>query len=68
MPQICWFQDGGYHVPVAHPGLAAGLDMNSYRSELFENISIQMVQASEQSDRLSSGGSQFFTVLSNLHT
>lgn len=50
-------QDGGYHVPFAHPGLASGLDMQSYRSELCnENLSIQRVVASESaSDRLAGG-------------
>jgi choline monooxygenase len=37
-------QDGGYHVSVAHPELAAGLDLGSYRSELFERLSIQSCQ------------------------
>ena len=39
--QACYLQDGGYHVEVAHPDLAAGLDLPSYRSELYERVSIQ---------------------------
>jgi len=38
-------QDGGYHVPFAHKGLAAGLDMKSYQSTLYERTSIQSVES-----------------------
>ena len=34
-------QDGGYHVPFAHPGLASALDMQGYWSELHEVVSLQ---------------------------
>lgn len=34
-------QDGGYHVEVAHPELAAGLDLGSYRSNTHERLSVQ---------------------------
>ena len=34
-------QDGGYHVPFAHPGLASALDMEGYWSELYETVSLQ---------------------------
>ena len=37
-------QDGGYHVSVAHPELASGLDLPTYRSSLFERLSIQGCQ------------------------
>ena len=37
-------QDGGYHVGVAHPELASGLDLPTYRSALFERLSIQSCQ------------------------
>lgn len=37
-------QDGGYHVSVAHPELAAGLDLPSYRSTIYESCSIQSCQ------------------------
>lgn len=43
-------QDGGYHVPFAHKGLAAGLDMRSYRSVLYERASIQSVQSVDGAD------------------
>ena len=34
-------QDGGYHVPFAHKGLASGLHLDSYTSSLYEHLSIQ---------------------------
>ena len=39
--QLTSIQDGGYHVPFAHKGLAEGLQMDSYASELYEHLSIQ---------------------------
>jgi choline monooxygenase len=35
------FLDGGYHVPHMHPTLDAQLDMDAYRTEIFERFSIQ---------------------------
>lgn len=35
------FLDGGYHVPTAHPGLAAELDMTSYQRIPSENYFLQ---------------------------
>jgi choline monooxygenase len=35
------YLDGGYHVASLHPGLAAALDLESYRTELFDGFSIQ---------------------------
>ena len=35
------YLDGGYHVGYLHRGLAAQLDMDSYRTEVFERFSIQ---------------------------
>jgi choline monooxygenase len=35
------YLDGGYHVASLHPGLANSLDLNSYRTELFDGFSIQ---------------------------
>lgn len=36
------YLDGGYHVPIAHPGLAAQLDLGGYRSELHPRLSLQV--------------------------
>jgi len=35
------YLDGGYHVSYLHRGLAAQLDMDSYRTEVFDRYSIQ---------------------------
>jgi choline monooxygenase len=35
------YLDGGYHVSYLHRGLAAQLDLDSYRTEIFDNHSIQ---------------------------
>lgn len=41
------YLDGGYHVPYAHGGLAAGLNLGSYSTTLFEKVSIQTCQSAE---------------------
>ena len=49
------YLDGGYHVPMLHPALAAELDLERYETELFERHSIQSVPPSTESgERLSS--------------
>lgn len=35
------YLDGGYHVSVAHPRLASGLDLDQYFSKCFANASVQ---------------------------
>lgn len=35
------YLDGGYHVSAVHPGLAGQLDLDSYKTEVFEDYSIQ---------------------------
>jgi choline monooxygenase len=35
------YLDGGYHVPVLHRGLTSQLDLSSYKTEIFEDYSIQ---------------------------
>ena len=40
------YLDGGYHIAHLHRGLAAGLKLDTYRSELFERYSIQSVPGS----------------------
>lgn len=44
------YLDGGYHVPVAHPGLSGSLDMSSYTRRGAENFYLQ------QCDSVSGGG------------
>jgi len=41
------YLDGGYHVPVLHRGLAAGLDLDHYTTEIFKRFSIQSCKAKE---------------------
>ncbi|EIE20824.1 choline monooxygenase, partial [Coccomyxa subellipsoidea C-169] len=38
------YLDGGYHVSIAHPDLAAGLDLTTYSSTIYESCSIQSCQ------------------------
>ncbi len=44
------YLDGGYHIPHMHPTLDAQLDMQSYRTELFEGYSIQSSNAAAAPD------------------
>eukprot|EP00093_Oithona_nana_P012300 12300.XXX_577684_576342_1 [CDS] Oithona nana genome sequencing. len=48
------YLDGGYHVSVLHKDLTAGLDIDSYKTEVQERYSMQKVQGkeNEQADRL----------------
>jgi len=46
------YLDGGYHVPALHKGLAAELDMHSYRTEVFERFSIQSSGGAEKAARI----------------
>ena len=39
------YLDGGYHVPFAHPALAAGVAMRSYETEIHGLVSVQRVRA-----------------------
>lgn len=44
------YLDGGYHVPIAHPDLAAGLDEDSYTIEAVKNGTVQSVPAAVSED------------------
>ncbi|KAH6837914.1 choline monooxygenase [Perilla frutescens var. hirtella] len=51
------YLDGGYHVPYAHKGLASGLQLDSYSTEMYEKVSIQSCNgisrdSGEEFDRL----------------
>ncbi|KAI8466918.1 MAG: hypothetical protein J3K34DRAFT_460648 [Monoraphidium minutum] len=50
------YLDGGYHVPIAHPGLAGQLDLGAYASELHERISVQTCAPSAAADGRVGGG------------
>jgi Ring hydroxylating alpha subunit (catalytic domain) len=44
------YLDGGYHVPIAHRELAAGLDVGGYRHKIFENASVQLCDAAASAE------------------
>jgi len=44
------YLDGGYHIPHMHPTLDAQISMESYRTELFDEVSIQSCSPSSSSD------------------
>lgn len=44
------YLDGGYHIPHMHPTLDAQLDMKSYRTEVFEQYSVQRSDAAAGDD------------------
>lgn len=51
------FCDGGYHVPYAHPELAAGIDMSTYSTNLWPRLSIQSVSGQDRGDVTEAVGS-----------
>jgi choline monooxygenase len=42
------FLDGGYHVPIMHPGLSDQLDLGSYQSHMKEYTSVQTCESQEE--------------------
>jgi choline monooxygenase len=44
------YLDGGYHIPFMHPTLDSQLDMDTYKTELFDTYSIQSSKANNSSD------------------
>jgi len=46
--------DGGYHVPFKHKDLAAGVNFDSYQTELFDRYSVQCVSGNNEDARLGS--------------
>jgi choline monooxygenase len=46
------YLDGGYHIAHMHPSLAAQLDLDSYRTELFERCSVQTSGAASMGSEL----------------
>ncbi len=45
------YLDGGYHIPHMHPSLDAQLDMDSYRTELFDEFNIQTSSPAKEQTR-----------------
>ena len=52
------YLDGGLHVPWAHPGLAADLDMKGYTSRLFERVSLQSAPPQTSSSNTGAGAAR----------
>jgi choline monooxygenase len=52
------YLDGGYHVPHMHPTLDAQLDMANYRTELFDEFSIQSCPSAGQTPEAQRIGTQ----------
>jgi len=50
------YLDGGYHVPILHPGLASQLGLDNYMTELHERCVVQSCAARESSTVANSGG------------
>ena len=48
------YLDGGYHVPVAHPGLSQSLDMSSYTREGHTDLFVQTCASKSKSDTIPS--------------
>ena len=46
------YLDGGYHVSVLHEALAGQLDLDTYKTELFERISIQSCRGGDVDPRI----------------
>lgn len=44
------YLDGGYHVPIAHPGLSANLALDSYKNVASENYFLQQSASLNQDD------------------
>ena len=67
------YNDGRYHVPVAHKALAKGLDYENYRTEVFEYMTLQHTPTKDANDSTSavrSGEAQYWeglNVMINLY-
>lgn len=46
-------QDGGYHVSLLHGDLAAGLDLSTYETQVFDGYTTQTCSAKAASGRVS---------------
>ena len=60
------YLDGGYHVPYLHPKLSSNLDLNAYRTELYDGYSIQSVSPSEAANQRLAGEAIYGWVYPNL--
>ncbi|KAJ6854108.1 choline monooxygenase, chloroplastic [Iris pallida] len=61
------YLDGGYHVPYAHGGLASGLKLDSYSTDIYEKVSIQWCESvSTEGNKFDRLGSKAYMLLSSL--
>jgi choline monooxygenase len=60
------YLDGGYHVAHMHPGLAAQLDLDSYRTEVHDTWSLQTCRPSEAQAARTEGGALYVWLYPNL--
>jgi choline monooxygenase len=59
------YLDGGYHVNTIHPGLAQAIDYSRYRTDIFENCSVQTSPVDSVSD-MRQGTACYWWVFPNL--
>ena len=59
------YLDGGYHIPHMHPSLDAQLDMQSYRTELFDECSIQSSSPGRGENARIGGGALYAWIYPN---
>jgi choline monooxygenase len=60
------YLDGGYHIAHMHPSLAAQLDLDSYRTELFDRFSVQTSGGDTVSGGRIGGGAIYAWIYPNL--
>ena len=61
------YLDGGYHVPVAHPALAAGVDMRTYETRVEGNTVTQTVLAAAAAGKDANGAEATRTSAAKKH-
>jgi len=44
--------DGGYHIPFAHKDLGSNLDLSTYKMEIYEKCSLQIVKSDKNDKRI----------------
>jgi choline monooxygenase len=60
------YLDGGYHVPHAHKDLSAGLDLRSYKVDIYNKSTIQTSLSKEGDSRMAGKGAVYAFLYPNL--
>ena len=60
------YLDGGYHVPSLHQDLASGLDMDSYRTDVFSSSVLQTVNSLSSASERVAGAALYAWIYPNL--